>query len=314
MDNFQLCFNAIAPLLLLMLLGYGLKQTHFISSVGFAAMDKLCFKILVPTMLFSNVYNADFSTQFHLDAIFFLEAGIAGTFLVAFFGVPRLMRHSSKENIATVIHGVCHGNLAVLGLPLIGNLFGPDQAAVYSILVACSSPLINPLMVFEHVYFQGDKVSLWKLLKNIFSSPFLVGTLLGMACKFLGIQFPLFINTTIANVKSTASPLCLIALGGSFSFGQIRGFLPVVIHSVLAKCVWIPAVVLGIAILLGFRGLVLASLLVIFSCPCAAATYSFCTGYCGNPELASQIVVYCTLFSIFSMFCWLFAFLQLGLL
>ena len=71
--------------------------------------------------------------------------------------------------------------------------------------------------------------------------------------------------------------------------------------------------ILGFAVLLGFRGVALASLLVIFACPSAAATYSFCTGYCGDPELASQLVVYTTVFSIFSMFCWLFLFLQLGL-
>jgi predicted permease len=87
-----------------------------------------------------------------------------------------------------------------------------------------------------------------------------------------------------------------------------------VVNSVLIKCVWIPAVVLGIAVALGFRGLLLASMMVIFCCPSAGATYSFCAGYCGNPRMASQIVVYSTAFSIFSMFLWLFAFLQLGLL
>lgn len=313
MDNFLLCFHAITPLLLLMLLGYGLKRWNFISAEGFAAMDKLSFHILIPAMLFCNVYNADFASQFHLKAILFMELGIFGVFLAAFFLVPRLLPNRNAD-IATVIHGVSHGNLAVLGMPLIMNLFGPDQTAVYSILMACSSPLINPLMVFNHVYFQGDQIRLRSLLRNIFTSPFLAGTLLGLGCNLLGIQFPTFLNTTISNLKSIATPLCLISLGGSFSFGRIRDYFPLVFHSVLAKCVWIPAVILSIAVALGFRGPVLASLLVIFCCPSATATYSFCTGYCGNPDLASQLVVYSTLFSIFSMFCWLFAFLQFGLI
>ena len=313
MDNFLLCFNAIVPLLLLMLLGYWLKRVNFIPKAGFDAMDKLCFKILVPTMLFSNVYGADFSRQFHLNATVFMELSILGTFLVSFFLVPRVMA-GSREDIATVIHGVCHGNLAVLGIPLISNLFGDGGMAVYSILLACTTPLINPLMVFEHVYFQGHRIKPGRLIVNVFSSPFLVGTLAGLTCKIVGIRFPLFLQTTISNIKAIASPLCLIALGGSFSFGSIRGMAGKVVGSVLTKCVLIPMVVLGIAVALGFRGVVLASLLVIFSCPSAAATYSFCTGYCGNPGLASQIVVYTTAFSILSMFCWVFLFLQLGLL
>ena len=47
---------------------------------------------------------------------------------------------------------------AVLGLPLIMNLFGEEQGAVYSVMMACSSPLVNPLMVFEHTYFQGEDI------------------------------------------------------------------------------------------------------------------------------------------------------------
>ena len=43
MDNFLLCLNAILPLLLLMLLGYGLRRSGMISHEGFSAMDKLCF-------------------------------------------------------------------------------------------------------------------------------------------------------------------------------------------------------------------------------------------------------------------------------
>ena len=41
MDNFLLCLNAILPLLLLMLLGYGLRRSGMISHEGFSAMDKL---------------------------------------------------------------------------------------------------------------------------------------------------------------------------------------------------------------------------------------------------------------------------------
>ncbi len=311
MDHFLLCFNAIMPLLLLMLLGYGLRQWGFLSQEGFDAMDKLCFQVLIPAMLFANVYGADFSTQFHLDAVVFMELALVVIFVVSYLAVPRLM--PDRADAAAVIHGICHGNLAVLGMPLILNLFGEGEVAVYSIMMACTSPLVNPLMVFEHVSLGGETVRPGKLVRNIFTSPYLVGTLAGIACKVLGITFPVFLDTTISNLKSIASPLCLIALGGSFTFQSIRGHFAQVVHSVLFKCVWIPAVVLGIAVALGFRGIVLASLLVIFCCPSAAATYSFCTGYCGNASLASQIVVYSTVFSIVSMFLWLFAFLQLGL-
>ena len=313
MEHFLLCWNGIAPLLVLILLGYGLKRWRLVPQEGFAALDKLCFRILIPAMLFCNVYSADFSREFHLGAVLFMELAMTGVFLAMFVLVPRLVP-GRREEAATLVHGLCHGNLAVLGMPLMLNLFGQEQAAVYSILMACTSPLINPLMVFEHVYFQGDRPRPGRLLKNMLSSPFLVGTLAGLFCNLLGLRLPDFLYSAASGLRSAASPLCLVALGGSFSFGGIRDCFWEVAGCVLGRCVLLPAAVLGIAVALGFRGIVLASLLVIFCCPSAAATYSFCAGYCGSPALASQIVVYSTLSSLFSLFCWLFAFLRLGLL
>lgn len=151
MDNFLLCLNAILPLLLLMLLGYGLRRSGMISHEGFSAMDKLCFRILIPAMLFSNVYHADFHSDLYPQAIVFMWLAMLATFLLAFFLIPQLI-HGEKAEVATVIHGLCHGNLAVLGMPLMLNLFDADAVVVYSILMACSSPLINPLMVLSLIH------------------------------------------------------------------------------------------------------------------------------------------------------------------
>ena len=312
MDNLILCINAIVPLILLMLLGYFLRHVDFIPAEGFAHIDKLCFKIFIPAMLFSNIYYADLSSVFHPEAIIFMELCMLAVFLISFFLAKRLYK-GQREIAATFVHGICHGNLAVLGMPLMINLFGEEASVIYSVLMACSSPLINPLMVFEHTYFQGEDIKPLRLFIKIFTSPFLAGTLLGLFFRLIGVTFPVFIDTFIADLKSLSSPLCLIALGGTFAFKDMRAYAGPVTLVVVMKCLLIPAVVLSLAVLLGFRGIVLASLLVIFGCPSAASTFSFCTGYCGDPAMASQLVMQSSVVSIFTMFLWLFLFLQLGL-
>lgn len=310
MENLQLCFRAIAPLLILMLLGYALKRLKIITADGFHALDGLCFKIVIPIMLFYNIYTADLSAGIQPKAILFMECGLILICLVSFLIVPR--RYKNADDAITIIHALCHGNLAVLGLPLIANLFGESNMAIYSIMVACTSPIINPMMVFEHEYYAGHRVSPAKLVKNIFSSPFLIGTLLGILFKLLQITLPDIVFSSVASVRSMATPLCLIALGGSFYFTDITRYKKEVPLAVFLRCVAIPAAVLTTAVLLGFRGIVLASLMVIFASPSATATYSFCSSYSGNSTLAAQIVVYSSLVSIFTLFLWLFTFLQLG--
>ncbi|SBW11001.1 putative Transporter, auxin efflux carrier (AEC) family protein [uncultured Eubacteriales bacterium] len=312
MENLQLCFNAIVPLLLLMFLGYGLKRLHVITAEGFHALDSLCFKIVIPVMLFYNIYTADLSTGFHPGAILFMECALVLTCLGFFFIVPR--RVSNRDDAITVIHGLCHGNLAVLGLPLIANLFGENNMAIYSIMVACYSPVINPMMVFEHEYFAGNRVAPAKLLKNIVTSPFLIGTLCGILFKALRIPLPGVVLSSVVSVRNMATPLCLVALGGSFYFTDLARYKKEVSLAVFLRCVAIPAVILAAAALLGFRGIVLASLMVIFASPSATATYSFCSSYSGSATLAAQLVVYSSLLSILTLFLWMFSFLQLRLI
>ena len=153
MEHFLLCCNGILPILLLMLLGYGLRRLPVLDADVFSGLDRLCFRILIPAMLFVSVYTADFSTAFQPSAMAFVVLAVVGNFLLVFLLVPRWM--PDPADAATTVHGLCHTNMAALGIPLIVNLFGQSQLAVYSILMAFASPLVNALMVFEHLYFQA---------------------------------------------------------------------------------------------------------------------------------------------------------------
>lgn len=312
MDNLRLCFNAIMPLFVLMLLGYCLKRINFISREGFQTLDRLCFRIAIPIMLFYNIYNADFTQDFQASSILFLVISYLTIFLLSFFIIPRII--PDLDDSITVIHGICHGNLAVIGLPLIINLFGENNITTYSILTACTSPVINPLMVFLHTKLCGEKIQPLTLIKNMLTSPFLVGTLLGFLFRLLPFRLPVFLFNAIATSRNMATPLCLIALGGSFAFSDFRKYSGYISASVLLRCVFIPGVVFAIAVALGFRGIVLASIIIVFASPSATATYSYCASYSGNGKLAAQIVMYSSLFSILSIFLWVYFFLNLKLI
>lgn len=144
-------------------------------------------------------------------------------------------------------------------------------------------------------------------------SPYLIGTLAGAAIHIVGIELPPFLLSPILSIKAIATPLCLIALGGTFVFESLAEFKKEIVISVLLKCFILPVFVLLPAVLLGFRGVSLLSLAVLFICPSAASTYSYSVSISSNPQLASQIVVYTTVFSMFSIPCWIFAALELGL-
>ncbi len=311
MKNFLLTFNGIMPIVCLIAFGYFLKRIRFLSAEGFKQIDKLCFKYLIPIMLFHNIFTADLSSILNWNVILFMEAGLAATFLFSMLIVPLIT--DTPEKKATVVHGFGHGNLAVMGIPLISSMFGAEEVALYTVMVAASSPLVNGFMVYEHTHYDKKHLNFPELLKKIFSSPYLCATLIGLALNLLGVKFPAFLNTAVVNIKGIASPLCLISMGGAFEFSGFREYKKEIIWSCIIRCIVIPAAVLSAAALAGFRGAPMLALTIIFTCPSAVATYSYSVGMCGDPKCASQIVVYTTVFSLFTIFAWLFAMLQLGM-
>lgn len=155
MSSLQVCIDSISPLLILVLFGYGIKRVGFIPKDGFKHIDKLCFKLFIPIMLFCNIYSADFSKG--LDWRIILYA--AGGYLLVFAAVFLLLPFCSKnaDNNATLVHGLCHGNVAALGIPLIVLICAEQDTGLFSIMLAFTSPFVNALMVFEHEYFRGGK-------------------------------------------------------------------------------------------------------------------------------------------------------------
>lgn len=313
MINLFPVLEAILPILLTILVGYFLRSTRFISDEGFAAFDKLCFRLLLPALLFSNIYSADFSRDFNTYVILFLLGSTLLVFLIVFSFVPRLFPLNNADKV-TMVHAISHGNLAVIGMPLISNLFGREALPLFSILLMTTTIIINPLMIFAHLHFGKEKLTLFRLVKGIVSSPFLLGTLFGLLFNLLGIRVPVAIQTTVSNLKGIATPLCLIALGGALKFRKQKSSWTPVIFSALAKCVMVPLIIIPLAIWVGFRGLALASISVIFLCPTATSTFSYCTGYCGNPEMAAQTILVSTVLSFFTMFACLSVLMSLRLI
>ena len=67
-----------------------------------------------------------------------------------------------------------------------------------------------------------------------------------------------------------------------------------------------------IAVLLGFRDANLLSLMIVFASPTAVNSYTMAAAYGHDPELAGQLVVMTSIFSMLSVFGWIFILQTMG--
>lgn len=99
-----------------------------------------------------------------------------------------------------------------------------------------------------------------------------------------------------------ATPYCLIVLGGSIHLSRFGDYGRSLWLAVLGKSVIIPLVFIPLVVLAGFRGDALAALAVMLACPTAVSGYTLANQCGADGELAAQLIVVTTLFSVVTMF------------
>ena len=205
-------------------------------------------------------------------------------------------------------------NFVLIGLPLIVNLFGDNEIAVTTMMVAIVVPIYNVLGVITLEIFRGGRVNLPHLLFDVLKNPMILGALVGAAFFALGIPVPKPVLRPLAQITAATTPIALIILGASFRLGSTKEHKKQLAACVLARLVLVPGVVLGAAAQMGFRGMEFATLISIFATPCAVAGFVMAQQMDSDADLAGNCVVFTSALSCVTIFFWIVLFKELGIL
>lgn len=304
MQNLILSANVVLPLFLMMALGYMLRQIHLFTQQSLKECNNLVFRVFLPIMLFMNVYQTDLSGVWNPRLMAFAVLSILVLYALTFGAVLLLEKDNRRRGV--LIQGIYRSNFVLFGLPVTTALFGESSAGVASILIAVVVPIYNVLAVVTLELFRGGKIHLKKALKGIATNPLILSALLGLLCLILRVSLPTFLEKTLTDLSRVATPLALVVLGGSFQFSRIRGNSRQIFIGTVGRLVVLPALGLGAGILMGFRGPELSALLAMFASPAAVSSFTMAQQMDADSELAGQLVVFGSTFSILTVFLWIF--------
>ncbi|MDE6241937.1 MAG: AEC family transporter [Anaeroplasmataceae bacterium] len=316
MKNLLFTLNAILPIILPILLGYFLKRIHFFKEGFLTEANKLVFKILIPILLFSNLYLADM-TEINWAFVGFSAAAILVLFLI---GLVVVLFIPDRKQKGVILQASFRSNYAIIGIPLATMLGGPQAGAEASVVAAVSVPLFNILAVIALSIYDHDentKISIKNILFKIITNPLILGVAAGLvvcginmginagggnASEFLD-EYMSFIPSTITSLAKVATPLALIVLGGRFEFKAVKALWKQLTLSVTLRLVITPAIFLVIAYFLGFKGSTQFAILIsLFATPIAVSSAPMAAQMGQDEELAGQIVVWTSALSAFSLF------------
>lgn len=304
MESLIVSFEIVAPLFLLMAVGYLIKATGLMNETSVKQVNKTIFKIFLPLLVFLNIYQTNLQESFRSDLLLFALFGVALQFIIALC----LSFLTEKDNTrrGVMLQGMFRSNFVLFGIPVATALFGESAAGLASILIAVIIPLYNVLAVFALEMFHGQKPNFLKILKGIVTNPLIIASVLGILALTFHIQLPNVLNKTVKDLSAIATPLAFVVLGASFSFGEIGRCLKDLSITLGMKLILFPAFFLTLAILLGFRGAPLAVLLTVFASPIAVSSFTMAQQMGGDDKLAGQLVVFSSILSIFTLFCIIF--------
>lgn len=311
MENLILSINVVAPICLLLVLGYGVRQLNLFDDHTVSQMNSVSFKAFFSVMMFQNIYTTEIADAFNPMLLAYALGSIFIIFGAMCVLVPIIEKDNKKRGV--MIQGIFRSNFVLFGVPVAGSLMGTTGLGATSILIAIVVPTFNVLAIIILEFYRGGKVSVVNILKGISKNPLVLGGISGAIALILNIQLPTFLEKTISDIASITSPLALFLLGASFQFSAIKGNVRNLVIAVAGKLVLVPLIFLPIAVALGFEGLELVSLLVLFASPTAVSSHTMSINMGGDGELAGQIVVFTSCLSVVTMFFWIFTLKTMGL-
>ena len=325
LEIFLFAFNAITPIVLLILLGFFLKKIGLFNDGFLQTANKFVFNCSLPVLLFYNVYNIGNLGEIQWDTVLFALAVIFSFFVCGFIFSKFFIRDRRQKGV--IWQAFYRSNFAIIGIPLAEALGGNDGVAIASILSAFSIPVFNALAVVSlSVYTSsdgGNKIQVKEIFVKIAKNPLIIGVLTGFVV--LGIRsfiptdnagisvFSIkdnlpFLYDAIGMVARIASPFALIVLGGKFRFDAIKELKNQIFAGTFARIIFAPVTGIVMAVIAEKTGLTdftaghFAAFVALFGSPVAVSSAIMASQMDNDGQLANQILVWTSIGSVFTVF------------
>ena len=311
MKSFEFAVNAVMPLIIMVALGYVLKRIGLIKPDFARAANKLVFRVLLPALLFLNVYKIESVGDISINYVIYALISVLLIFLIV---APLTAVFTDKrERRGVLLQASFRSNFALVGVALALALFGDKGVGAAALLSSVAIPTYNILAVVALSVFSGggEKPSVKKMLLAIVKNPLIIATLLGLLCVIVraplgafGVGFRLsdikIVYKVLEYLSDASTPITLLVLGAQFEFYEIGEMKREIIIGTAIRVLIVPVLGLGIAYIF-FREIFapeqFAALIALFATPVAVSTVPMVQEMGGDRALASQLVVWTTILS-----------------
>mgnify|MGYP003209379672 FL=1 len=145
MSNFFVALYAVLPMFIMLAIGFTVRKMKVIEEAHLPVLNKIVFNVFFPFLMFNNIYAFDLSADFNASLLLYAVVAVAVIYGLS-VGFALIFEKSNKSRGA-LIQAIYRSNFVLMGLPIVGNIFGSGRLGMTSMLVTVIVPMYNILAV-----------------------------------------------------------------------------------------------------------------------------------------------------------------------
>ena len=225
------------PITLLLLIGFTIKKTRFLSELSIQELKKFIVNISLPALLFFSFLKTDFEIKYIviITVILFLNA--------LMLGIGKAIQYLLKIDNPYFSLMFTGFEMGMLGFSLYGSVYGPESIGFIGVLDLGQEIFVWFILVSLLQSLRNGEIRAKSSLINFNKSPVIIAISFGIILNILGLGDRLNDHVVISGLIATLSrlsqvtiPFILIIIGYqlNFRFTKIRlPLLTVVLRLVL---------------------------------------------------------------------------------
>lgn len=291
---------ALAPILVLILIGYSLKRSHFLPDDAWSGMEKLTYFVLFPALLVRTLGNQSLAGA-PWPAMLLVVVGtllLAAALLIAWrqFGAA-----VDGATFTSIFQGGVRFN-TYIALAVAQAFFGVDGLAMGAVTAGFMIVLINLLCISAFAVWGTRSRKGWKpIIRDVIGNPLILACALGWLLSLSGIGVPGIAEDILEIIGRAALPFGLLAVGAALKPEAVRGHIGPILVSSIIQFGLKPTATALLIVVTGLSGVPAGALAICFMVPTAPSAYILARQLGGDTAAMASIITFQTLLAFLVM-------------
>ena len=294
-------FQSIIPVFVAIFVGNGLRRIDILPDEFWSGLEKLCFFLLYPSLIFVTINRADFSELSFGKIIIALSIAIALMIILTLSLWPAFKRlNVSAPTFSSIFQSSIRWN-GFLALVIAENMFPPEAAALVGLVMAAIIVPVNVVSVAVIAWFTNANPNFRSVMKQIAKNPLIIAASLGILLRYIPGGLPAPIMDGLQLFARAALGMGLLSIGAGLRMGDLFKPSVAVYLPTFLKLVVFPVLLITCAVLFGIDGPELSYLALCASVPTAMNGYVLARQMGGDADNYAITVTVQTIVAFFSI-------------